>query len=81
MVTSMTRWPPVGGHPAMKVTIEVLFRRAGEGGTKVTIEVLFRRAGEGGTREVGVRGARLLFRLVLVFLALLLALLSVAFLV
>jgi hypothetical protein len=45
---------------------------------KVTIEVLFRRAGEGGTREVGVRGARLLFRLVLTFLALLLALLSVA---
>ncbi len=65
MVTSMTRWPPVGGHPAMKVTIEVLFRRAGEGGT----------------RKVGVRGARLLLRLMLVFLALLLALLSVAFLV
>ncbi len=57
----MTRWPPVGGHPAVKVTIEVLFRRAGEGGT----------------REVGVRGARLLLRLMLAFLALL----SVAFLV
>jgi hypothetical protein len=41
---------------------------------KVTIEVLFRRASEGDTREVGVRGARLLF-------AWLLALLSVAFLV
>jgi hypothetical protein len=48
---------------------------------KVTIEVLFRRAGEGGTREVGVRGARLLLRRMLAFLALLLALLSVAFLV
>ncbi len=48
---------------------------------KVIIEVLFRKAGEGGTREVGVRGARLLFRLVLAFLALLLTLLSVAFLV
>jgi hypothetical protein len=65
MVTSMTRWPAVGGHPAMKVTIEVLFRRADEGGT----------------REVGVRGAHLLLRLMLAFLALLLALLSVAFLV
>jgi hypothetical protein len=48
---------------------------------KVTIEVLFRRAGEGSTREVGVRGARLLFRVVLAFLDLLLASLSVAFLV
>ena len=48
---------------------------------KVTIEMLFRRAGEGGTREVGVGGARLLFRLILAFLAWLLALLSVAFLV
>ncbi len=48
---------------------------------KVTIEVLFRRAGEGGTWEVGVRDARLLLRLMLGFLALLLALLSVAFLV
>ncbi len=65
MVTSMTRWPPVGGHPAMKVTIEVLFRRAGEGGP----------------REVGVRAARLLLRLMLAFFAFLLALLSVAFLV
>jgi hypothetical protein len=53
MVTSMTRWPPVSVHPAMKVTIEVLFRRAGEGGT----------------RKVGVRGFRLLFRLMLAFLA------------
>ncbi len=48
---------------------------------KVTIELLFRRAGEGGTREVSVRGARLLLRLMLAFLILLLALLSVAFLV
>ena len=63
MVTSLTRWPPVGGHPAMEVTIEMQFSRSGEGGT----------------REVGVRGARLLFA----FLALLLVstLLSVAFLV
>ncbi len=22
MITSLTRWPPVGGHPAMEVTIE-----------------------------------------------------------
>jgi hypothetical protein len=54
MVTSMTRWPPVGGHPAMKVTIELLFRRVGEGGTR---------------KKVGVRVARLLFRLMLAFLA------------
>jgi hypothetical protein len=53
MVTSMTIWPPVGGHPAMKVTIEVLFRRTDEGGT----------------RKVGVRGTRLLFRLIFAFLA------------
>jgi hypothetical protein len=65
MVTSMTRWPPVSGHPAMEVTVEVSFRRAGEESA----------------REVGVRGTRLLFRLVLPFLALLLALLSSAFLV
>jgi hypothetical protein len=34
MVTPMTRWPPVSGHPAMKVTIKVQFGRAGEGGTR-----------------------------------------------
>ena len=44
---------------------------------EVTIEVQFSRSGVGGTREVGVRGARLLFA----FLALLLSLLFVAFLV
>ncbi len=44
MVTSLTRWPPVGGHPVMEVTIEVQFSRSGEGGT----------------REVGVRGVRIL---------------------
>ncbi len=44
---------------------------------EVTIEVQFRRSGEGGTRKVGVSDARLLFA----FLALLLTLLSVAFLV
>jgi hypothetical protein len=64
MVTSMTRWPPVGGHPTMEVTIEVELGRARE-----------TRAG-----EVGFRGAHLLFWLVLSFLALLFALLSRAFL-
>jgi hypothetical protein len=52
MVTSLTRWPPVGGHPAMEVTIEMQFSRSGEGGT----------------REVGVRGARLLFALLALLL-------------
>jgi hypothetical protein len=65
MVASMTRWPPVGGHPTMEVTIEVELGRARERSA----------------REAGVRGARLLFWLVLSFLALLLALLSKAFLV
>ena len=52
MVTSLTRWPPVGGHPAMEVAIEVQFGRSGEGGT----------------REVGVRGARSLFAFLALFL-------------
>jgi hypothetical protein len=67
MVTSMTRWPPVGGHPSMEVTIEV--------------EVELGRARERSAGEVGARDARLLFWLVLSFLALLLALLSRTFLV
>ncbi len=61
MMSPISGWPPVSGHPAMEVAIEVQFRRSGEGGT----------------RKVGVRGARHLFA----FLALLLTLLSVAFLV
>jgi hypothetical protein len=65
MVTSMARWPPVGGHPTMEVTIEVELGRARERSA----------------REVGVMGARLLFWLVLSFLALLLALLSRTFIV
>ena len=63
MVPTMSRWPPVGGHPAMVVAIEVQLGRAQEG-----------RAWEG-----GVKGARLLFRRCLVALfSLLLASLSVA---
>jgi hypothetical protein len=42
----MSRWPPVGGHPAMVVAIEVRLGRTQE-----------RSAWEG-----GVKGARLLFR-------------------
>ena len=63
MVPTMTRWPPVGGHPAMVVAIEVCLGRTQE-----------RSAWEG-----GVKGARLLFRRCLVALfSLLLASLSVA---
>ena len=46
MVPTMSRWPPVGGHPAMVMAIEVQLGRAQEGS-----------AWEG-----GVKGARLLFR-------------------
>ena len=52
MVPTMSRWPPVSGHPAMVVAIEVQLRRAQEGS-----------AWEG-----GVKGARLLFRWCLVAL-------------
>ncbi len=45
MVPTMSRWPPVGGHPAMVGAIEVQLGRAQE-----------RSAWEG-----GVKGARLLF--------------------
>ena len=38
---------------------------------EVTIEVQFRRSGEGGTRKVGVRGSRLLFAFFALLLALL----------
>jgi hypothetical protein len=34
MVPTMSRWPPVGGHPAMVVAIEVQLGRAREGGVK-----------------------------------------------
>ncbi len=63
MVPTMSRWPPVGGHPAMVVAIEVQLGRAQEGS-----------AWEG-----GVKGARLIFRRCLVALfSLLLATLSCA---
>ena len=63
MVPTMSRWPPVGGHPAMVVAIVVQLGRAQE-----------RSAWEG-----GVKGARLLFRRCLVALfSLLLASLSIA---
>ena len=63
MVPTMSRRPPVGGHPAMEVAIEVQLGRAQE-----------RSAWEG-----GVKGARLLFRRCLVALfSLLLASLSCA---
>jgi hypothetical protein len=63
MVPTMSRWPPVGGHPAMVVAIKVQLGRMQE-----------RSAGKG-----GVQGARLLFRRCLVGLfALLLACLSCA---
>ncbi len=46
MVPTMSRWPPVGGHPAMVVAIEVclgtLERSAWEGGVKGA-RLLFRR--------------------------------------
>ncbi len=59
MVPTMTRWPPVGGHPAMVMAIKVQLGRAQE-----------RSAWEG-----GVMGARLLFRRCLVALFFLLLLL------
>ena len=63
MVPTMARWPPVGGHPAMVVAIEVRL-----GGTQ-----------ERSAWEGGVKGARLLFRRCLVALfSLLLASLSCA---
>ena len=42
MVPTMSRWPPVGGHPAMVVAIEVQLGRAREGGVKGA-RLLFRR--------------------------------------
>ncbi len=63
MVPTMSRWPPVGGHPAMVVAIEVCL-----GGTQ-----------ERSAWEGGVKGVRLLFRRCLVALfSLLLASLSCA---
>ena len=63
MVPTMSRWPPVGGHPAMVVAIEVQLGRAQEGSAW----------------EDGVKSARLLFRRCLVALfSLLLASLSCA---
>ncbi len=63
IVPTMSRWPPVGGHPAMVVAIEVQLGRAQE-----------RSAWEG-----SVKCARLLFRRCLVALfSLLLASLSCA---
>jgi hypothetical protein len=46
MMPFMSRWPPMGGHPAMVVAIEVCLVRTQE-----------RNAWEG-----GVKGAHLLFR-------------------
>ena len=46
MMSTMTRWPPVGGHPAMVVAIEMRL-----GGTQ-----------ERSTWEGGIKGSRLLFR-------------------
>ena len=46
MGPTMTRWPPVGGHPAMVVAIEMRL-----GGTQ-----------ERSTWEGGIKGSRLLFR-------------------
>ena len=46
MVPTMSRWPPVGGHPAMVVAIEMRLGRKQE-----------RSAWEG-----GIKGARVLFR-------------------
>ncbi len=63
MVPTMSRWPPVGGHPAMVAAIEVQLERAQE-----------RSAWEG-----GVKGARLLFwRCLVALFSLLLASLSCA---
>jgi hypothetical protein len=63
MVPTMFRWPPVGGHPAMVVAIEVRL-----GGTQ-----------ERSAWEGGVQCARLLFQRWLVALfALFLAFLSCA---
>ncbi len=63
MLSTMTRWPPVGGHPAMVVTVKMHLSRTQE-----------RSGGEG----IG-KGARLLFRRCLVALfSLLLASLSIA---
>ncbi len=47
MVPTMSRWPPVGGHPAMVVAIKVRLggtqeRSAWEGGVKC-VRLLFRR--------------------------------------
>ncbi len=65
MMSSIARWPPVSGHPAMEVAIEVQFRRARQRGT----------------REVGVRCPCLSLRRCLAFLVFLIAFLSVAFLI
>ena len=65
MMSPISGWPPVSGHPAMEVAIIVQFRRARHRGT----------------REVGVRCPCLFLRLCLAFLVFLLAFLSVAFLV
>ena len=46
MVSTMSRWPPVGGHPAMVVAIDMRL-----GGTQ-----------KRSTWEGGIKGARLLFR-------------------
>jgi hypothetical protein len=63
VVSTMSRWPPVGGHPAMVVAVEIHLGRTQE-----------RSAWEGGGK-----GARLLFRRYLVALfSLLLASLSCA---
>ena len=49
MMSPISGWPPVSGHPAMEVAIIVQFRRARHRGT----------------REVGVRCPSLSFRLCL----------------
>ena len=65
MMSSIARWPPVSGHPAMEVAIEVQFRRARQRGTG----------------WISVRCARLFLRRGLVFLVSFVASLSVAFIV
>ncbi len=65
MVPTISRWPPVSGHPAMVVAMKVQFRRAQE-----------RSAWQG-----GVKGACLLFLRGLIALLAFLAFLSVAHLV